>query len=75
MARYTVPAMQVDADLTAHMNRWHGQAGQAARSAQKLAQALTEGRDAPDVYDEFSRLANGSGTVGQDSMSQRIPEE
>lgn len=73
MARYTVPAAQVDVDLAAHRETWHGRSARAAQSAQRVVQALAEGRTSPDVYAEFASVVSGSGTAGQEAMTRRIP--
>jgi len=73
MARYTVPAAQVDVDLAARRETWHGRSARMAQSAQRVVQALAEGRTSPDVYAEFASVVSGSGTAGQEAMTQRIP--
>jgi hypothetical protein len=69
MARYTVPAEQVNADLEAHMRYWHQDADKLERSVADIAQ----GQNLADVYDRFADHVSQKGALGQEAMAKRVP--
>ena len=69
MARYTVPAEQVNADLEAHMRHWHQDADKLEQSVAHIAQ----GQNLADVYDRFADHVSQRGALGQEAMARRVP--
>ncbi len=73
MARYTVSADQVEANLTEHMRQWHQDSARLAQAVQRAGQVNTTEQAPSNVYADYAKHVNRSNDAGQEAMTRRAP--